>query len=177
MITIEGVFDTTDQNAVLTVTLGKHTSKNLFVPLRAQKTIPCTPSPCPTKTETGTKIHSHLNFESQKRQQERRMFPSGVVKSCKTVNLIPPTLALYANQCKAALALGQTDGDKAIYTLYIDNVAQKEIYFDSDRKFYENLTSGAHMYRFHVEDLAGNKVELTQKLDCYPPIRKAKICH
>ena len=51
----------------------------------------------------------------------------------------------------------------------------KEIYFDSDRKFYEKLTSGIHTYRFHVEDLAGNKVELKQRLQCYPPLRNAKI--
>jgi hypothetical protein len=73
------------------------------------------------------------------------------------------------------LALGQTEGDKAIYTLSIDNVPQKEVYFDSDRTFTETLTQGTHMYKFHVEDLAGNKVELNQRIECYPPLKKAKI--
>ena len=172
MVTIEGVFDTTDQNAVLTVSLGKHTSKNL-VPLSANGRFTHSIA-VSDKNGNWNENTLHLNFESQKGNKDINV-PIRVVKSCKTVNLIPPTLALYPNQCKAALALGQTNGDKAIYTLYIDNVAQKEIYFDSDRKFYENLTSGTHVYKFHVEDLAGNKVDLTQKLDCYPPIRKAKI--
>lgn len=173
MATVEGVFDTTDQNATLTVSLGKYTSKNL-VPLSANgrfvHSIPVT-----DKNGNWNENMVHVNYESSKNGTQKADIPLRVVKSCKTVNLIPPTLALYANQCKAALALGQTNGDKAIYTLYIDNVAQKEIYFDSDRKFYENLTSGVHMYRFHVEDLAGNKVDLKQRLQCYPPLRNAKI--
>ena len=172
MVTVEGIFDTTDQNATLTVSLGKYTSKNL-VPLSANgrfvHSIPVT-----DKNGNWNEKTLYVNFESQNGSKNVEV-PIRVVKSCKTVNLIPPTLALYANQCKAALALGQTNGDKAIYTLYIDNVAQKEIYFDSDRKFYENLTSGVHMYRFHVEDLAGNKVDLKQRLQCYPPLRNAKI--
>lgn len=172
MITIEGVFDTTDQNAVLTVTLGKYTSKNL-VPLSAKGRFMHS-IPVSDKNGNWNENTLYVNFESKNGNKNVEV-PIRVVKSCKTVNLIPPTLALYANQCKAALALGQTDGDKAIYTLYIDNVAQKEIYFDSDRKFYEKLTSGVHTYRFLVEDLAGNKVELKQRLQCYPPLRNAKI--
>jgi hypothetical protein len=31
------------------------------------------------------------------------------------------------------------------------------------------------MYKFHVEDLAGNKVELNQRIECYPPLKNAKI--
>lgn len=172
MVTIEGTFDTTDQNAVLTVSLGKYISKNL-VPLSAngkfQHSIPVS-----DKNGNWNENTLYVNFKSKNGNKNAEV-PIRVVKSCKTVNLLPPTLALYANQCKAALALGQTDGDKAIYTLYVDNVAQKEIYFESDRKFYENLVSGTHMYRFHVEDLAGNKVDLSQKLQCYPPLRNVKI--
>ena len=170
--TIEGVYDMTDSNATLTVTLGKTTSPNL-VPISAGGKFSYS-FDVSDKKGNWNENTIYVNYESKNGKQKAAV-PLNVKKSCKAVNLIPPAVTIYANKCKAMLALGQTEGDKAIYTLSIDNVPQKEVYFDSDRTFTEKLTQGTHMYKFHVEDLAGNKVELNQRIECYPPLKKAKI--
>ena len=173
MATVEGVFDSTDHNATLTVTLGKYTSKNL-IPLSANGYFTHS-IPVSDKAGNWNENSIYINYQSSKNGNQKITIPLKVNKTCKAVNLIPPTVAIYANKCKALLALGQTEGDKAIYTLSVDNVAKKDVYFESDRKFNENLTQGTHMYKFHIEDLAGNKVELNKEIECYPPLKTAKI--
>lgn len=172
MATIEGVFDTTDHNATLTVKLGKYTSPNL---------VSYSPNgnfmhsiPVSDKDGNWNENTIYVEYKSSNGNQKASV-PLKVNKSCKAVNLLPPTVSLYANKCKALLKLGQTEGDKAIYTLYVDGLPKKDVYFDSDRKFTDNLTQGTHQYTFHVEDLAGNKVEVSKKLECYPPLNTASI--
>lgn len=172
MATVEGVFDTTDRNATLTVKLGKYTSSNL-VPLSPNGNFMHS---IPVSDKDGNWNENTINVEYKSSNgTQKASVPLKINKSCKAVNLLPPTVLLYANKCKALLKLGQTEGDKAIYTLYVDGLAKKDVYFDSDRKFTDNLTQGTHQYTFHVEDLAGNKVEVSKKLECYPPLNTAGI--
>ena len=173
MATVEGVFDPSDSNAVLTVTLGKYTSKNL-VPMSANGNFSHS-IPISDKIGNWNENTIYVNYESDINGDQKASIPLKVNKSCKAVNLLPPVVEVYANKCKALLSLGQTEGDKAIYTRSVDNVAQKDVYFDSDRKFTDNLVQGTHVYKFHVEDLAGNTVELNKKLECYPPLKTVKI--
>ena len=173
MATIEGVFDPSDSNATLTVTLGKYTSHNL-APFSLNGNFSHSIA-ISDKIGNWNENTIYVNYESSVNGKQRAAVPLKVNKSCKAVNLQAPTVAMYANKCKALLKLGQTEGDKAIYTLSVDGLAKKDVYFDSDRKFTDDLTQGTHWYNFRVEDLAGNKVELKKKLECYPPIKTAKI--
>ena len=173
MATIEGFFDPADSNASLTVSLGKYTSQNL-VPLSVNGKFSHS-IPMSDKAGNWNEKSIYVKYQSAQNGNQEAEIPLKVNKSCKAVNLLPPTVEIYANKCKAELALGQTKGDKAIYTLSVDNVPQKEVYFDSDRKFTDNLVRGTHVYKFHVEDLAANKVELNQKLECYPPLKTVKV--
>ena len=172
MATIEGVFDPSDSNATLTVKLGKYTSNNL-VPLSANGKFSHSIS-VSDKAGNWNENAIVINYESENGDQSATV-PLKVNKGCKTVNLLPPTLAMTANKCKVWLELGQTTGDRAIYTLSVDGLPQKNVYIDSDRQFNDKLSRGTHNYTFHVEDLAGNHVEINKKLECYPPIRNAKI--
>ena len=173
MATVEGIFDPSDNNATLTVSLGKYTSQNL-VPLSVNGKFSHS-IPVSDKDGNWNEKSIHVSYQSAQNGKQEAEIPLKVNKSCKAVNLLPPVVGIYANKCKAILALGQTEGDKAIYTLSVDNVPQKDIYFDTDRKFTDNLVRGTHIYKFHVEDLAGNKVEINKKLECYPPLKTAKI--
>ena len=173
MATIEGVFDPSDSNATLTVTLGKYTSQNL---------VPFSPNgnfshsiPVSDKIGNWNENTIYVNYESSVNGNQKAAVPLKVNKSCKAVNLQSPTVAMYANKCKVMLAIGQTAGDKAIYTLSVDGTPGKDTYLDGDGKFTDKLTPGTHKYLFHVEDLAGNKVELKKELECYPPIKTANI--
>ena len=172
MATIEGEFDPSDSNATLTVKLGKYTSKNL-VPLSANGKFSHS-IPVSDKAGNWSENTIYVNYESENGNQKATI-PLKVNKGCRTVNLLPPTLAMTANKCKVWLELGQTTGDRAIYTLSVDGLPQKDVYIDSDRQFNDKLTRGTHNYTFHVEDLAGNKVEINKKLECYPPLKTAKI--
>lgn len=173
MATIEGAFDPSDSNAVLTVTLGKYTSNNL-VPLSANGNFSHS-IPVSDKIGNWNENTIYVNYESDLNGNQKVSVPLKVNKSCKAVNLLPPVVGIYANKCKVLFALGQTEGDKAIYTRSVDNVVQKDIYIDNNRKFTDKLVQGTHAYKFLVEDLAGNKVEINKKLECYPPLRTAKI--
>ena len=173
MATIEGTFDTTDLNANLTVSLGKYTSANL-IPLSAKGQFAHS-IPVSDKNGNWDEKNIYVNYTSSTNGKYKETIPLKVIKSCKTVNLLPPKLTLSVNKCKASLSLDQSKGDKSIYTFFVDNVIQKESYFENDSKFTQNLTQGVHLYTFQVEDLAGNKDKISKTLECFPPIKTAKI--
>ena len=172
MATVEGTFDTTDQKASLTVSLGKYTSANL-IPLSANGIFTHS-IPVSDKNGNWEERNIYVNYTSYN-GKHKETIPLKVTKSCKTVNLLPPKISLSTNKCKATLSLGQSKGDKSIYTFSVNNVIQKESYFEGDNKFTENLTQGVHLYTFQVEDLAGNKDKISKTLECFPPIKNAKI--
>lgn len=173
MASIEGTFDTTDQNASLTVTLGKYTSPNL-IPLSAKGRFSHS-IPVSEKNGNWNEKNIYVNYSSSINGNQKKEIPLKVTKSCKTVNQLPPKIFLSTNKCKAQLAISQIKGDKAIYTLSVDNIDKKESYLEGDSKFSETLTRGVHQYKFTVEDLAGNKDEIRKELECYPPLKTAKI--
>lgn len=173
MATVEGTFDTTDLQANLTVSLGKYTSANL-IPLSAKGQFTHS-IPVSDKNGNWDEKNIYVNYTSSTNGKYKETVPLKVIKSCKTVNLLPPKLTLSVNKCKASLSLDQSKGDKSIYTFFVDNVIQKESYFENDSKFTQNLTQGVHLYTFQVEDLAGNKDKISKTLECFPPIKTAKI--
>lgn len=173
MATVEGTFDTTDLQANLTVSLGKYTSANL-IPLSAKGQFTHSIS-VSDKNGNWDEKNIYVNYTSSTNGKYKETIPLKVIKSCKTVNLLPPKLTLSVNKCKASLSLEQSKGDKSIYTFFVDNVIQKESYFENDSKFTQNLTQGVHLYTFQVEDLAGNKDKISKTLECFPPITSAKI--
>ena len=173
MATVEGTFDTTDLQANLTVSLGKYTSANL-IPLSAKGQFTHS-IPVSDKNGNWDEKNIYVNYTSSTNGKYKETIPLKVIKSCKTVNLLPPKLTLSVNKCKASLSLDQSKGDKSIYTFFVDNVIQKESYFENDSKFTQNLTQGVHLYTFQVEDLAGNKDKISKTLECFPPIKTAKI--
>ena len=170
---VEGVFDTTDKEAVLTVSLGKLSSPNL-VPHSTKGTFSYS-FPISDKNKNWNEKEVVVKYESSKNGTQQAKIPLKINKACKAVNLTPPAMTIYANKCKAYLSIDQIESDKAIYTYYIDNVAQKEILFEGNSKINEKLEQGEHNYKFRLVDQADNKVELNKKLECYPPIPNAKI--
>ena len=168
---VEGVFDTTDPDAVLTVSLGKQSSTNLF---SSSGTFSYSFS-ISDKNKNWNEKEIVVNYESSKNGNQKIKVPLKINKTCKAVNLLPPAMTIYANKCKAYLSMEQIEDDKAIYTFFIDNVAQKEILLEKNTMIKEELKPGALNYKFLLVDQAENKIVLNKKLECYPSLPNAKI--
>ena len=168
---IEGVYDTTDHEAILTATLGKLTSPNL---VSSSGTFSYS-FPISDKNKNWNEKEIVIKYESSLNGNQKVKVPLKINKTCKAVNLLPPAMTIYANKCKAYLSLEQLEGDRAIYTFFIDNVAQKEVLLEKNTMIKENLKPGIVNYKFLLVDQADNKIELNKKIECYPSLPNARI--
>jgi len=167
-VTIEGTFDQTDPQGILTVTVGNKKSPNL-VPRSANGEFSYTTS---ISDQAGNWNEKKAVVEySGKSGNHKASVDLDISKSCKQVNMNRPVLnfvSANANKCTALFTLAEANDDIVLVENTLDGTTVNEKTYRQDSKIEISLESGIHEYSLKAKDQADNTTTLTKKLACYP---------
>ena len=170
-LVVEGTYRTSDENASLTLQVGKgYTSNNL---IRAADGNPHSFSQQivvnddnglwsadkATLTFSGAGINSNKSIDLQ------------VNKACPEVNTKAPmvTIVSYDSlRCSANISISEMLNDAGIMAVSVDGSPLSEETVTKNVQKRVKLKSGRHEYLVNVEDQAGNKTEVAKTMGCYP---------
>ena len=176
-VTIEGTFKADDPNAELYVTHGKYTSKNL-APFSVNGQFSHTIA-ISDKEKNWNEEKVTVEYKSKIFGNASATLDLDINKTCRSVNLLPPTLSITnfdSLRCIATASVANHEDDIVIFTANVDKAPKKSIRLNERTKSQQfSLTKGSHDYEFIVEDQAGNKHSVKKTLGCYPPLNGASI--
>jgi len=167
--TIEGIFDNSDPNAILTVTHAGKTSENIFLSNpngQLHYTLPIKDTRRNWNSERIVVEYSSIKFG-----KERVSIDLAVNKHCKAINTTAPKINVTATdslRCFVKVYAEDLKGDQIYLSSFVDGVHNHDQYLSEKGSFSQEAIPGFHRYSFIAEDLAGNKSEVSRSAGCYP---------
>ena len=174
--TIEGTFDPGDPDASLVIAIGNVKSNNL-VPGNVSGQFSHTLSVNDQKGNWNEN-KATVTYTSNVHGTEVATVKIEADKSCKDVNMLPPTVKI-ANtdsiQCVANVSVFGAKDDLVLLTPYVNGAAQNQFKFTADGTSQVKLKPGQNEYTFVAEDMAGNSNSVSKTLGCYPTREQYRI--
>ena len=170
-LVVEGSYRTSDENATLTLQVGKgFTSNNLIhaadgnphsfsqqVVVNDENGLWTADKA--TLTFTGAGVTSSKSIDLK------------VNRACPEVNTKAPTVAVVSYdslRCSANVSINEMQNDAGIMVVTADGSPMSEDAVTKNTQKRIKLKPGQHEYTVNVEDQAGNKVEVSRAMGCYP---------
>ena len=168
---VEGSYRTSDENATLTLQVGKgFTSNNLIhaadgnphsfsqqVVVNDENGLWTADKATLTFTGAGVTTSKSIDLK--------------VNRACPEVNTKAPTVAVVSYdslRCSANVSINEMQNDAGIMVVTADGSPMSEDAVTKNTQKRLKLKPGQHEYMVNVEDQAGNKVEVSRAMGCYP---------
>lgn len=167
---VEGAYSTSDETATLVLKVGSFTSANLIratdgvqhyftqkVMLNDENGLWTAKKATLTFNGAGLNITKSIDIN--------------VNKSCASVNGKAPTAAILSYdslRCNANISIGEMQHDAGIVIVTADGSPVSEDAVSKNMQKRVKLKEGRHDYTVTVTDQAGNKVEDSKAMGCYP---------
>lgn len=168
---VEGYYRTTDSNATLTVKVGNgFTSGNLITAADGQahsfnQKVSISDENGLWNASKATVSFSGAGFNDTK------TLDLNVNRACGDVNRKAPVLTITSYdslRCAANVSVGNMQNDAGIVAVEMDGAPMSEDAITRNTQKRIKLKSGSHEYLMKAEDQAGNKVEVSRTMGCYP---------
>ena len=167
-LVVEGSYRTSDENATLTLQVGKgFTSNNLIhaadgnphsfsqqVVVNDENGLWTADKATLTFTGAGVTTSKSIDLK--------------VNRACPEVNTKAPTVAVVSYDSLRCSAINEMQNDAGIMVVTADGSPMSEDAVTKNTQKRIKLKPGQHEYTVNVEDQAGNKVEVSRAMGCYP---------
>ena len=170
-LVVEGSYRTSDENASLTLQVGKgYTSNNLIhavdgnphtfsqqVPLNDDNGLWTADKATVTFTGAGMTTSKSIDLK--------------VNRACPEVNTKAPVVTIVSYdslRCMANISINDMQNDAGIMVVAFDGSPLSEDAVTKDSQKRVKLKPGHHEYQVRVEDQAGNVAEVSKTMGCYP---------
>lgn len=170
-LVVEGFYRTSDPNASLTINVGKgYQSSNLVqladgVAHSFMQKIAMSDENGLWTAEKATVAFSGAGVSDSKN------IDISVNKVCSDVNRKAPSIVLASYdslRCAANISIGDMQNDGGIFTIEMDGAPLSEEAITRNTQQRVKLKPGSHEYVMRAEDQAGNKIEVSKQMGCYP---------